>query len=132
MWTCAWASAYLHATNDHTVTQRMIAKAEIDPRCVAGPCTATAVTASTVQLIRDVGNLAALVARSIELVCSRLARAVATGNRRRAVGRAARDFVEGHLAGMPVVETDNHHAEVQEIRDDREQRRFLPAVLCSR
>src|SRR5260370_61968 len=33
---------------------------------------------------------------------------------------------------MAVVEADDHHAEVQEIRDDREQRRFLPAMLrCS-
>ncbi len=30
---------------------------------------------------------------------------------------------------MAVVEADDHHAEVQEIGDDREQRRFLPTML---
>jgi len=30
---------------------------------------------------------------------------------------------------MAVIEADNHYAEVQEIGDDREQRRLLPAML---
>jgi len=31
---------------------------------------------------------------------------------------------------MAVVEADNHHAEMQKIGDDREQRGLLPAMLC--
>src|SRR3546814_1131328 len=34
------------------------------------------------------------------------------------------------LAGIAIVQTDNGHAEMQQIGDDGKQRRFLPAMLC--
>ena len=46
-----------------------------------------------------------------------------------AVGRAAGNLAKCHLSGMAVMESHNHHAEVQKIGDDREQRRLLPAML---
>jgi len=67
--------------------------------------------------------------RARELIFGRLAAAVAAGDRGRAIGRAAGDFVEFHLAGKTVIQADNGHAEMQEIGDDREQRGFLAAML---
>jgi hypothetical protein len=93
------------------------------------PVGSDGITASAVQLVCGLRNLAALIAGSLELVRTRLARAVAAGDRGGPVGRAAGDLVERHLPGMAVIEADNHHAEVQEVGDDREQRRFLPAML---
>src|SRR6266852_6043209 len=85
--------------------------------------------ASAVQLACGLRNLAALVAGSFELVCGRQARAIAAGDGCGTVGRAAGNLVECHLSGMAVIESHNHHAEVQKIGDDREQRRLLPAML---
>ena len=84
------------------------------------------------QLVCGLGDLATLVAGALQLICSGLTRAVAARNRRGAIGRAARNLVERHLPGMAVVEAYDHHAEVQEIRDDREQRRLLASVLGGR
>src|SRR6266404_6590597 len=72
---------------------------------------------------------ASLIARAGELVLARLAAAVAAGDCSHAVGRAAGDFVELHLAGKAVVQPDDDHAEMQEVGDDREQRGLLAAVL---
>src|SRR5258708_5509682 len=55
--------------------------------------------------------------------------ALAAGDRGGAVRAAADDLVERHLALMAVRQTDHGHAEMQQVRDDREQRRFLAAVL---
>src|SRR5262245_49247193 len=85
--------------------------------------------ASAVQLVGGLRNLAALVAGPLELVRGRQARAIAAGDRRGAVGRAAGNRVKRHLPGMAVIETDHHHAEVQQIGDDGEQRRLLSAML---
>ena len=81
------------------------------------------------QLVGDLRYLAALVARSDQLVRARHTRAIATGNRRGTVRRPTGNFVKSHLTRVALVETDNHHAEVQEIGDDREQGRFLPTML---
>src|SRR5262249_22055974 len=85
--------------------------------------------ASAMQLVCGIRNLAALVAGSLELVRGGQARTIAASDRRGTVGRAAGNLIQRHLPGMPVIETDNHHAEVQEIGDDRDQRRLLPAML---
>ena len=85
---------------------------------------------SRVQLVGGLGYLSALVACSEQLVRARHTRTIPTGNRRGTVRRPTRDLVKGHLAGMAVVEADDHHAEVQKIGDYREQRRFLPTMLC--
>src|ERR1700681_3558105 len=84
---------------------------------------------SPVQLDCDLRDLAALVAGSLELVRGGKSRAIAAGDRRGTVGRAAGNLVKRHLSGMTVIEAYNHHAEVQKVRDDREQRRLLPAML---
>src|SRR5882757_4907337 len=72
------------------------------------------------QLVRDLRDLAALVACSDQLVRGRHPRAITTGNRCGTVLRPARNLIKGHLTGMAVVQADDHHAEVQEIGYDRE------------
>src|SRR5579863_6078690 len=86
-------------------------------------------TASAVQLLRSLCNGATLIARACEFVFGWLAAAVAAGDRGGAVGRAARHFVEFHLAAKTIVHADDDHAEMQEVGDDREQRRLLAAML---
>jgi hypothetical protein len=49
-----------------------------------------------------------------------------------AVRCAARDLVNFHLAGEPVVRSAQRHADVEQVGDDREQRCFLAAVLRRR
>ena len=82
-----------------------------------------------VELLGGLRDRAPLIARAGELVFGRLAAAVAAGDRGCAIGRAAGDFVELHLAGKAVVEPDDGQAEMQEVGDDREQRGLLAAVL---
>src|SRR5882757_6574743 len=84
---------------------------------------------SAVQLVCGLRDLATLVAGSLELVRGGQSRAITAGDRRGTVGRAAGNLVERHLSGMAVIEPHNHHAEVQKISDDREQRHLLAAVL---
>src|SRR5467141_11467 len=85
--------------------------------------------ASAMQFFRGLCDHASLIARARELVVAWLAAAVAAGDRGRAVGRAAGDFVELHLAGEAVIQPDYGQAEMQEVGDDREQRGLLAAVL---
>lgn len=59
----------------------------------------------------------------------RLARAIPAGNRGGAVGRTTDHLIDPHLPLMAVRKSDNRHPEMQKIGDDREQRRFLAAVL---
>src|SRR6516165_4432983 len=77
----------------------------------------TAHVGSAMQFPCGLGDHAALIARAGQLVFGRLAAAVAAGDRGCAVGRAAGDFVELHLASKAVVEADDRHAEMQEIGD---------------
>src|SRR3984893_4436170 len=85
--------------------------------------------ASAMQFLRRLCDHASLIARAREFVLGWLAAAVAAGPRGRAVGRAAGDLVELHLARKTVIEADDGHAEMQQIGDDRKQRGFLAAVL---
>src|SRR6185312_2926420 len=62
-----------------------------------------------------VRDLASLVTRSLKLVLCGLPRAIAAGDCRRPVGRAARDFGERHLPGMTVVQAHDDHAEMQQV-----------------
>src|SRR6266436_7753318 len=89
--------------------------------------------ASAMQLFRGLRDRASLIACARQLVLGWLAAAVAAGDRGRAIGRAAGDLVQLHLAGKAVVQADDGHAKMQEVGDDREQRGFLAAVLgCGR
>src|SRR5260370_16118941 len=85
--------------------------------------------ASAMQFFRGLWDHASLIARASQLVVAWLAAAVAAGDRGRAVGRAAGDLVELHLAGKAVIQPDDGQAEMQEVGDDREQRGLLAAVL---
>src|SRR5882757_11574305 len=84
---------------------------------------------SAMQFVRGLRDHASLIARAGEFVLARLAAAVAAGDGGRAVGRAAGDFVELHLAGKAVVEADDRHAKMQQIGDNRKQRGLLAAML---
>jgi hypothetical protein len=48
---------------------------------------------------------------------------------RRPVGSSPDNLIESHLAGVSIGQTDNDHAEMHEVGDDRKQRRFVAAVL---
>src|SRR3954467_3192373 len=85
--------------------------------------------ASPVELRRNLRDVAALETRSVEFVPARLALALAARDGGRSVRRTARDLVERHLALERIGQPDDHHAEVQEVGDAGEQRRFLAAVL---
>src|SRR3954470_20425710 len=84
---------------------------------------------SAMQFVRGLRDQASLIARAGNLVLPGLAAAVAAGDGGRAIGRAAGDLVELHLAGKTVVEADHRHAKMQEVGDDRKQRGLLAAVL---
>src|SRR3546814_4077102 len=71
-------------------------------------------------------------ARAAQVGFARCARSVAVGHRRRAIGRAAPDLVDAHLAGIAIVQPDDRQAEVQQVGQDIEQRRFLSAMLRRR
>src|SRR3546814_18350407 len=60
---------------------------------------------------------------------ARLAAAVAVGDRRRAIRRAAVDFLHAVLARIAIVEADYRQPEMEQVGDDREQRPLLPAML---
>ena len=59
----------------------------------------------------------------------RLTLPLRAGDRRRAVRRSADDFVEGHLAGVAIGQTDDDHAEMHQVGDDGEEGRFVAAML---
>ena len=63
---------------------------------------------------------------------ARLALALAAGDRGRAIGRAADDLVQGHLALIGIGQADDHHAEMQQVGDAGEQGRLLAAMLRRR
>src|SRR5688572_7702739 len=74
----------------------------------------------------------ALEAGAVEVDLARLARAVAGRDGRRAVGRAATDLVDAHLALEGVRQADDDHAVMQEHRQRGEYGRLLAAVLGGR
>ena len=74
----------------------------------------------TVQLVRYLGDFAALVAGALQFIGGWLTGAVSASDRGSALGRAAGDFFQSHLPGVTVVEADDHHAEMQQIRDHAE------------
>src|SRR5437899_720740 len=80
------------------------------------------------KLLGGLRDRASLIARAGELVGAGLAAAVAAGDRGGAVGCAAGDFVELHLAGKAVVQADDGRAEMLQVGHDRDQRGFLPAM----
>src|SRR5690606_6321552 len=85
------------------------------------------------ELRRGARDAFAEITGTAEIGFARLARAIAVGDRRRAIGRAALDLVNTHLTGKAVIEPDDRHAEVEEVGEDREERRFLTAMLrCGR
>src|SRR4051794_5047140 len=79
--------------------------------------------------VGDLSDEPALEPGCVELVLRRLTLALAAGDRRRAVRRAADDLVERHLALIRIGQPDDHQAEMEEIGDAGEQRRLLAAVL---
>src|SRR2546430_3635985 len=88
-----------------------------------------AIVVSAMQFLRGLRDHASLIARAGEFVLARLAAAVAAGDRGGAIGRAAGDLVELHLAGKAVIEADDRHAEMQEVGDHGKQRGLLAAML---
>ncbi len=75
------------------------------------------------------GDAASLVACAFQVDLARPAAAVWVGHGGRTIRSAAHDVLVVHLAGVPVIESDNRHAEMQQIGDDREESGFLPAML---
>src|SRR5204862_7341140 len=66
--------------------------------------------------------------RTLEFDGARLTLPLSASNGRRAIRRPADDFIQRHLPLMAVRQTDDGHAEVQQVGNDREERGFLPAV----
>jgi hypothetical protein len=83
------------------------------------------------KLVRRPGDQFALVTGARQFDFAGLARAIAAGDGGRSIGRAADDFAQGHLPLVAVWNPDDGHTEVQQVGDDREQGRFLTAVLSS-
>jgi Domain of unknown function (DUF3459) len=81
------------------------------------------------ELLRRPGDDCTLMARAFEFDRAGLARTVATRDCRCAVRCAADDFRQRHLTLVAVGQADDDQAEVQQVGDDREERRFVAAVL---
>ena len=62
---------------------------------------------------------------------ARLALALGAGDRCSPIRRAADDLLKRHLSGMAMGQTYNDHAEVHQVRDNREEGCFIAAVLSS-
>ena len=88
---------------------------------------------SSRQFVRRLCDEFALMACPLEFEAARLTLAFAAGDRRRAVGTAADDFIECHFAldGCREAATMTM-PEMQHVRDNGEQGSFLAAVLSGR
>ncbi len=64
------------------------------------------------------GDATALIARTVLFSLGWLALALPAGNRRRVLGRAADDRFVTHLLRVAIVETNDRHAKVQQVRKD--------------
>jgi len=81
------------------------------------------------QLHRHLCDPAALVPRPREFLSSGRPVSIGSGDCGGSIGSAAANLVDAHLTGEAIVETDDYHAEVEQVGDDREQGRFLTAML---
>lgn len=81
------------------------------------------------QFIRCFSDKLALEACTVQFVCAGLPLALATGDGGCAIGAAARNLVERHLALIAVRQSNDGQSQVHQIGDDRKQRDFLPAML---
>ena len=70
------------------------------------------------QLCRNLSDEIALETGAVKFDLARLTLPLRAGDRGRSIGRSADDFVETHLAGMAIGQTDDNHPEVHEIGDD--------------
>lgn len=86
------------------------------------------------QFIRSFGNKFSLVARAFEFNRAGLALALTARDGGGAVGTAANDLVQGHLALVAIGKAHDDHAEVHQVGNDRKQRDFLTTMLrrCGR
>lgn len=84
------------------------------------------------QLAGGFRDAAAKVACAFQFGLAWLAAAVATSVGGGTIRRAADQLIMPHLPGVAIIKPDDRHGEVQQVADDREQRRFLPAVLRGR
>src|SRR3546814_7396275 len=70
-----------------------------------------------------------LIAGAVQFRLAGLAATIAISDRGRAIGRSTPYFIHAGLACIAIVQTDNGHAEMQQIGDDGKLRCFLPAML---
>src|SRR5688572_29170989 len=84
------------------------------------------------ELRGDLGDVAALVARALELVGARLARAVSAGDGAGAIRRAAADLPHLCVARPGIRQADDDHAMVQQGRVDGGDGHLLAAMLARR
>src|SRR5689334_5173990 len=75
------------------------------------------------------GDVAALVARALELVGAWPARSVGRGEGAGAIGRAAADLLHLGVAGPGIRQADDDHAVMEEGEVHRDERRLLAAML---
>ena len=79
------------------------------------------------------GDKFTLVSGAVEFELAGLAAAVPAGKSCGTVGRPAGDFAHRHLTLEAVGQTNDRHAEVKQVCNQREQRGFLTAMLaCGR
>ena len=81
------------------------------------------------QLARQLCDTAALVASAFEIDIGGLAPSVYARDCAGSVRRAAVDTFDVLQAREPVIQSNNHQTEVEEVGDDAEQRRLLSAML---
>src|ERR1700761_4820250 len=81
------------------------------------------------QFAGDFRNPSSLVARAFQFALCRAPRPVGASNGRGPVRCAACDLIEGHLRAVTVIHSNHDHPEMEQVGDNREQRRFLSAVL---
>src|SRR6266550_1129129 len=84
------------------------------------------------ELARQPGDVPSLKPHQLQLILAGLTLATAACYGCRAVGRAACYFVDPHLRAGGIGQSHDHHPEVQQVGDNRQQRSLLAAVLCRR
>src|SRR6201988_2539731 len=93
---------------------------------------ASSLVRSCLQLRCDLRYVLALEPRPFEIELRRLAAAVATGDRGRAVRRVAHHLGVTHLTLEGIRQAHDHKAQMHEHREESQNGRFLAAVLRGR
>src|SRR5258708_14193781 len=85
-------------------------------------------TTLAVKFVCGLGDFTALIPSPLKLVLGRLPRTIRAGNRRGTVRGSACNLGESHLSCVTILEANDYHPAMQQIRHDRQKCRLLATV----